>query len=88
MSNNLILLSSDAISHDDFAAFLTGIGGGPNGCVVVEATSGHETDRLALDFCIAFTERWHAVAWDVQRWLWTLAELRRALQNGKGMGFR
>jgi hypothetical protein len=131
MSDNLILLSSDTISYDDFAAFLTEIGGVlkpggakdgqfsrgrchlwiflspgnlveaiedlgsaiteklgslPQGCVVLEVSRAPGTERLALEFSIAFAERWHAVLWDPLDRLWTLADLRRALHGGERLG--
>ena len=64
------------------------LGSMPRSCVVVEGTSDPETDGLALEFCIAFTKRWHAVACDANDRIWTLADLQRTLRAGKGMGFR
>jgi hypothetical protein len=131
MSEPLILLSSAAISEDDFITFLTGIGGvhepgdveigrfsrdrchlwiflnpqalaesledigaaateklggAPQSCVVLELSREPGTERLALEFSIAFAERWPAVLNDTWDMLLTLPDMRQALREGKKLG--
>jgi hypothetical protein len=64
------------------------LGSSPRSCVVVDVSRAEGSDRLALEFCVAFMKRWNAVLWDAPRRLRTLAELRRMLQNGQKVGVR
>jgi hypothetical protein len=64
------------------------LGSAPRSCVDADVSRAVGSDRLALEFSIAFTERWHAVLCDPEDRLWTLAELRRMLRNGEKLGVR
>jgi hypothetical protein len=74
-------------SLEDIGAELTkALGGEPRGCIVIELSRAPGSERLALDFSIAFAERWHAVLCDPWDRLRTLDDMRRALRDGESLG--
>lgn len=131
MADNLVILSSNDISRDEFNLFVKNIGGmlkpdgikdaqisrgwnhlwlffcpqtlieviedigeklasklgdTPKTCIVLELSQTGGTEKLALEFAIAFAERWHSVLGDAHDRLLTLEDMRRALKTGERLG--
>jgi hypothetical protein len=47
----------------------------------------HGSEILAVDFTVAFAERWPSIVIDVERHVLDLADLKRLQREGKGFGF-
>ena len=84
-----IFLSLQALTEsleDIGAAATEKLGGVPQSCVVLELSSAPGTQRLALEFSIAFAERWPAVLNDTWDMLLTLPDMQRPLRDGTKLG--
>ena len=61
------------------------LGTPPRSCVVLEVGRSPGSGALAIDFAIAFAERWPAVLCDLDRQILDLAELRHVRCEGKSL---
>jgi hypothetical protein len=62
------------------------LGAPPRSCVNLVISRPLGSEILAVDFTVAFAERWPSIVIDVERHVLNLAELKPLQREGKGFG--